>query len=140
MTELLIGEVARLLEMTVEGLRFYERQGLVEPRRRTAAGYRLYGRDEIATLRFLRSAQEMGFSLREVRELLDIRRGEGDSCPDMRARLVAKLGTVRRRQELLESFERDLEESIRRCDTQIASGRTDCCPVLDDLGANLPAE
>ena len=134
-----IGQVARLVNMTVEGLRFYERKGLVSPASRTASGYRVYTDEQVASLRFVRAAQEMGFSLAEIRELLRLRAGGDRNCHAMREHLRGKLETVRRRMALLRQFEGDLADAIRRCDARIDSGREGCCPVLEELGSGLPA-
>lgn len=135
-----IGEAARLVGMSVEGLRFYERRGLVRPARRATSGYRLYSQAQVDTLRFIRAAQEMGFSLREIQGLLTLRQGAESSCRSMRSQLHDKLATVQRRIELLREFERDLVASIALCDGQIAADETGCCPVLEDLGAGLVLE
>lgn len=132
-----IGEAARSVGMSVEGLRFYERRGLVRPARRTPSGYRLYGQREIDSLRFIRAAQEMGFSLREIEGLLTLRQGVDESCRSMRSQLQDKLGTVQRRIGLLRQFEHDLVASIELCDAQIDTGDATCCPVLEDLGSGL---
>lgn len=132
-----IGEAARSVGMSVEGLRFYERRGLVRPARRTPSGYRLYGEREVDSLRFIRSAQEMGFSLREIQTLLTLRDGVDESCRSMRGQLQDKLATVRRRIELLRHFEGDLVASIELCDAQMATGDGGCCPVLENLGSSL---
>ncbi len=132
-----IGEAARSVGMSVEGLRFYERRGLVRAARRTPSGYRLYGQREVDSLRFIRAAQEMGFSLREIQVLLTLREGTDESCRSMRGQLRDKLATVRRRIELLRQFENDLAASIELCDTQIKSGDPGCCRVLEDLGSGL---
>ena len=131
-----IGEVARRVGMTVEGLRFYERAGLVKPRRRTRGGYRLYSDEQIDTLRFVRAAQEMGFSLAEIRELLQLRRGTG-SCAAVRDRLLDKLGHVRQRIRLLRAFERQLDAAVARCERQLGSHDEARCPVLEELGRSL---
>jgi len=123
--------------MSVEGLRFYERRGLVQPSRRTASGYRVYGQREVDSLRFIRAAQEMGFSLREIQGLLTLREGVEASCRSMRDQLREKLETVQRRIELLRQFEHDLAASIELCDAEIETGDSGCCPVLEDLGSGL---
>lgn len=132
-----IGEAARCVGMSVEGLRFYERRGLVRPARRTASGYRLYGKAQVDALRFIRAAQEMGFSLREIQGLLTLREGTDDSCSSMRGQLQDKLETVQRRIELLREFEHDLVASIELCDARIDTGDPGSCPVLQDLGSGL---
>ncbi len=130
-----IGEVAKRVGMTVEGLRFYERRGLIKPAARSTARYRLYGEREVQALLFVKAAQEMGFALREIEELLAIRQGKGDSCETMRDRLAGKLDGVRHKIKLLRRLEKDLVSGVKRCDEQIRKGRGHECPVLDQLGS-----
>ena len=130
-----IGEVAKRVGMTVEGLRFYERKGLVNPMARSPSRYRLYGDREIQTLRFIKAAQEMGFALREIEDLLEIRQGKGSNCAAMRDRLAEKLDGVRRKIKLLRVLEKDLAAGVARCDEQLRHGRNEC-PVLDEFGAS----
>ena len=132
-----IGEIADRVGMTVEGLRFYDRRGLVRPTRRTQAGYRLYGEAELGSLRFIKAAQEMGFALREIEELMSLRDRPAESCVAVRDRLRSKLDSVRQRIRLLRAFEDDLESAVARCEAQVASGERRHCPVLEDLGADL---
>lgn len=134
--EYTIGELAERVGMTVEGLRFYERKGLLLPARRTAAGYRVYEQPQIETLEFVKAAQHMGFSLAEIQQLLELRAATGP-CVDVRERLSEKLTEVRKRRRLLSEFERQLEVAIRRCDEKLASGDADGCPVLDELGHGI---
>jgi len=136
-----IGEVAEMVGMTVEGLRYYERRGLVEPSRRASSGYRLYGQAQLDRLHFIKAAQEMGFSLDEIQDLLEIREGSGEACIEVRDRLQAKLETVHRRIELLQAMKVDLADALQRCQTQVdAGGSADECPVLDRLGSSAVAE
>lgn len=132
-----IGQAARHVGMSVEGLRFYERKGLVRPASRSPSGYRLYSERQMESLRFVRAAQEMGFSLREIRDLLGLREGVAESCQTMRANLQGKLDSVLHRIELLRGFERELVVSIARCDAQMNTGDTTTCPVLADLGSGV---
>lgn len=136
-----IGEVAEMVGMTVEGLRYYDRRGLVRPARRSSSGYRLYGDRQLDRLRFVKASQEMGFSLQEIDDLLEIRDGSNETCAAVHRRLQDKLRQVRRRIELLQAMEGDLSRALERCEEQIASGREDDCPVLDGLGdsAVVPA-
>ena len=130
-----IGEVAKRVGMTVEGLRLYERRGLIEPAARSPSRYRLYGEREVQALLFVKAAQEMGFALREIEELLAMRQGKGDSCETMRDRLVGKLEAVRHKIKLLRRLEKDLAVGVKRCDEQIRKGYGNECPVLDELGS-----
>lgn len=130
-----IGEVAKRVGMTVEGLRFYERRGLIKPASRSASRYRLYGEREVRALLFVKAAQEMGFALGEIHELLDLRQGKGDSCEAMRDRLAGKLDAVRKKIKLLRMLEKDLASGVKRCDEQIREGHGHECPVLEELGS-----
>ncbi|MFQ5742124.1 MAG: MerR family transcriptional regulator, partial [Acidobacteriota bacterium] len=119
-----IGEVASYVGMSVEGLRFYERRGLLRPARRAPSGYRLYGDAELERVRFVKAAQEMGFSLHEIEELLALRDAAGETCLAVRERLVAKLESVGRKIRLLRALEGDLRDSVHRCEEQIRRGKT----------------
>ena len=130
-----IGEVASLVGMTVEGLRFYERRGLVTPAARTPSGYRVYREAQVRLLHFIRAAQEMGFSLREIEGLIALRQGDVESCRAMCESLTAKRQAVRRKIRLLQALERDLVASIETCEAQMRSGDADQCPVLESLEA-----
>ncbi len=130
-----IGEVAKRVGMTVEGLRFYERRGLIKPAARSPSRYRLYGEREVQALLFVKAAQEMGFSLGEIQELLEIRQGKGNSCEVMRDRLADKLDAVGHKIKLLRTLEKDLASGVQRCDEQIRKGHGHECPVLEELGS-----
>jgi MerR family transcriptional regulator, copper efflux regulator len=72
-SEITIGRVARAAGVTVQTIRYYERLRLLRPVTRRPSGYRLYGKDEILRLQFIKNAQALGFTLREVTELLNLR-------------------------------------------------------------------
>jgi len=67
-----IGEVSRQADMSIQTLRFYERKGFVPPPARSAAGYRIYGAADLKRVRFIKQSQQLGFTLKEIKELLDI--------------------------------------------------------------------
>ena len=69
-----IGEVARHADVNVQTLRFYERHGLLPAARRQPSGYRQYSADTVRLVRFIKRAKELGFSLRDVKELIELRR------------------------------------------------------------------
>src|SRR2546427_283626 len=81
---LTIGQVATAADVNIQTIRYYERRGLFAAPKRTAAGYRQYADDAVARLRFIKHAQELGFSLREIQELLGLRVRHGAAC-DVRA-------------------------------------------------------
>jgi DNA-binding transcriptional MerR regulator len=93
----------------VETIRFYERRGLLEPPPRGASGYRRFPPEAVARLRFIHQAQELGFSLREVADLLSLQITAGATCAEVRERARAKLTELRARQRALARIARALE-------------------------------
>src|SRR5216683_2441616 len=91
MKPLSIGQVARLAGVGIEPVRFYERQGLLSEPTRKASGYRQYTQDVVARLRFIRRAKELGFSLKEIAELIALRVDPATTCAEVRERAQAKL-------------------------------------------------
>ncbi len=125
-----IGEVARSVGIGVETIRFYERKGLIDEPQRRASGYRQYEPDAVRRLRFIRRAKELGFSLSEVRGLLELRSGTDTHCEDVREQLEAKVIDIRERIADLRHMERALGEFARTCATADPQGD---CPILDAL-------
>lgn len=93
-----IGELAGAAGVAISTVRFYERQGLVDPDRRTPAGYRLYADETVRRVRFIRRAQELGFTLREVRDVLRLsEHPELIAFDDVAGQVAAKLDELERR-------------------------------------------
>jgi MerR family copper efflux transcriptional regulator len=112
---LTIGRLARLAGVGVPTVRFYERKGLLIQPRRPAVGYRQYPREAIERLRFIQSAKRLGFSLREIRELLALRAKRGEPCLVVRERATAKLRDVDERLRELGEFRAALDRLISTC-------------------------
>jgi Hg(II)-responsive transcriptional regulator len=125
-----IGEVADLAGVPAATVRYYERRGLIAPAPRTAAGYRRYGPDAAHRLRFIRHAQALGFSLKEIQELLALRVQDPAACPHVEESAREKLRLIRKRVRELERMQRTLERLVRSCR---ARRPTDECPVLAAL-------
>ena len=94
MEALTIGKVARLASVGVETVRFYEREGLLDKPPRRRSGYRQYSKDTVSRLRFIRRAKELGFTLKEIRELLTLRIETESTCEDVRIKAEAKINDV----------------------------------------------
>ncbi len=132
-----IGEAARRTALTVDAIRFYEKRSLLPKPPRTAGRFRLYSRDAIARLDFIKQMQSLGFSLREVRQLLDLRERRRDACPEVRRLLTAKLEHVRRKIRELESLQRELALDLRKCNLEMKHRRSHparVCPVFANGG------
>lgn len=92
---LLIGELAKTTGVTVDTLRFYEKNGLIEPKGRSESGYRLYDQNNIEQVKFVLNAKQLGLSLEEIKELLDIRlEATQHSCAEVKAITSAKLTVI----------------------------------------------
>ena len=125
-----IGQRASAGGVGVETLRYYERRGLVTAARRTPAGYRQYGEDAVARLKFIRRAQELGFSLKEIQELLALRVRHGAACGPVEPNTPHKLELGTRKIQDLTRIAATLE---RLADACAARCPTDECPILEAL-------
>ncbi|RMH39176.1 MAG: MerR family transcriptional regulator [Deltaproteobacteria bacterium] len=131
---LTIGKVARRAGVGVETIRFYEREKLLpKPARDPSSGYRRYPESTVARLQFIARAKELGFTLKETRELLELRTGPA-TCGTVRARAEEKLGDVRRKIEDLQRIERAL---LTLADACPGDGALDDCPILGALEGRL---
>ena len=127
---LTIGRVARSAGLAIDTVRYYEREGLLEKPARTASGYRHYRPDVVARLRFIRQAKELGFSLREIKELLSLRVQPDTTCADIRKRASRKIATVDRKIEDLQRIKNALAKLASACK---GKGPTSECPILEAL-------
>lgn len=120
-----IGEVAAQSGVSIETIRFYEREGVLSPPPRNSSGYRAYSPDTVHRLQFVRRAKELGFTLNEVRELLELRTHPTDPCQPVDARVEEKIIAVQEKIADLQRILRALETLRNSCrgDQQIA----DCC-------------
>ncbi len=125
-----IGRVARQTRVSVRAIRFYEREGLLEPPARTEKGYRLYSAEEIRQLQFIKKAQLLGFSLKEIRELLSLRVSRNSTSFEIRSRAEAKIADIEAKIGSLESMKRTLRKLTKVCDRCVPVAE---CPILESL-------
>jgi DNA-binding transcriptional MerR regulator len=130
-----IGELAAACGVSRDTVRFYERERLLPPSRRTASGYRVYGRDEAGRLRFIRRAQSMGLTLEDIRELLRVQRvATPEQCRRVGARLRARIQAVDEKIRQLGAFREELARNLARCErAEAEEGR---CPVVLELAGS----
>jgi len=124
-----IGELARSCGVNVQTVRYYERRGLLSDPRHGLGGYREYDEADAERLRFVKEAQILGFTLREVADLLALRSGRG-SARDVRERAREKLGRVREKLAALRALERNLVRLIAGCS---GSGPSSACSIIHRL-------
>lgn len=127
---LTIGEVAKSAGVGVETIRFYQRKGLIDQPARPDSGFRHYDAQMPRRIRFIRHAQELGFALREIRELLELRVDPRVSCADVKAKAVAKIVEV---EDKLASLSRIREALIAITHSCAGEGPTSECPILEAL-------
>lgn len=128
--ELTIGQLAKAAGVNVQTVRYYERRRLLTPSSRKPSGYRLYSDEAIRRLRFIKNAQALGFTLREIAELLDLRVTSTARCGDVQRKAQAKLNYVKAKVQDLRALAKSLEGLIRACR---AGQPTDQCPILNSL-------
>jgi Hg(II)-responsive transcriptional regulator len=123
-----IGEVASRAGVNIDTLRYYERRGLLEPPARRPSGYRLYGEDSVRIVRFIKRAQELGFTLADVEDLLRLASGGPDSCREVRALASAKIAEMEQRIATLEAMRRSLQSLVKTCNRRRSSRE---CPLIE---------
>src|ERR671918_71963 len=127
---LTIGQVAAAAAVNIQTIRYYERRGLFVPPRRTPAGYRQYAEDAVSRIRFIKHAQVLGFSLKEIQELLGLRVRHGAACDAVERKTRDKIELVQQRIRALRRMKRTLERLAAAC---TARQPTDECPILEAL-------
>jgi MerR family transcriptional regulator, copper efflux regulator len=123
-------EAAKLGGVNVETIRYYERHGLVPKPSRTTAGYRIFTEDAVKRLQFIKHAQELGFSLKEIKELQNLRVKPGGSCADVRNRAQGKIANVDEKIRRLSDIRRAL---VQLADTCSGRGPISTCTILKAL-------
>lgn len=127
MRPLRIGQLANRAGVGVETIRFYERKGLIEQPPRRSEGYRQYPYETVRRVRFIRRAKELGFTLREISELLSLRGSPESTCADVKTQAMEKLEDIEERIVTLEKMRMVLADLVSSCS---GSGPTEECPIL----------
>jgi DNA-binding transcriptional MerR regulator len=125
-----ISTVAKAAGVSTHTLRYYERVGLLPDTDRLASGYREYDEATVDLVRFIKNAQELGFALREVRQLIDLRQRRSRSQLVVRKLAVAKVADLERRIQNLLSMKAELEQLVRTC-SQAAPEKP--CVIIEAL-------
>lgn len=132
MTGLTTSELARQGGINLESVRFYEKQGLLPKPPRTGLGYRVFQPESVRRVRFIKRAQELGFSLREIKELLALR--SDSSCADVRERADAKMNDIEQKIRDLQRMKKSLSRLLGKCPGR---GPSSACPIMDCLEAEF---
>jgi MerR family transcriptional regulator, copper efflux regulator len=132
-----IGIVAKKIGLSVDAIRFYERNALLPRPPRTEGGFRQYGDKDLETLAFIRRVQGLGFKLSEIRGLLNLRGSHLQPCAPVRRRLEEKLADVCRKLADLQKLEHELRIALRSCNKELRK-RPAHCPILRETNNNKP--
>ncbi len=128
-----IGRVSDETGLSVDAIRFYEKQRLLAKPLRSEGGFRLFHQEDIVRIQFIRQAQQLGFSLGEIRELLILQQDGAKACSHVRDLLRVKVAAVRNKIKELGQLEAQLTKSLRKCQRNLEA-RENCeshgCPVL----------
>lgn len=134
---LTIGKVARLCGVSRDTLRFYEREGLLPPSRRSASGYRLYTEADADRVRFIRRAQATGLTLDDIRDLLRVHQlRTPEACRRVASRLRSRVEAMDRKVSELRAFRAELAGALERCE----QGLSESCPVVLDFSGGVLKE
>lgn len=132
---LTIGTLAKEAGVNLETVRFYERRSLLPEPPRNESGYRLYSPESVRRLRFIKRAQELGFSLGEIEELLKFRPSALSTCAQVRRRAEAKIEDIEAKIKTLQSMKKTLQRLTSECS---GYGPASECPILDSLDGEKP--
>lgn len=130
MNTLTIGQVAKNTGITVETVRFYEKQGLLITPSRSDSGYRQYTPDTLKRIRFIQRAKSVGFTLSEINELLTLRKDPKATCTDVKLRALEKIENIDRKLNDLKQIRESLSRLIMNCNSK---GHLVECPILEHL-------
>jgi Cu(I)-responsive transcriptional regulator len=123
-------ELAKRGGVNLESIRYYERVGLLPKPPRSGAGYRQFSLESVRRVRFIKRAQELGFSLKEIKELLALRIAPGSTRADVRRRAEAKIADIEGKVEHLRAMKKAL---VRLTDVCCGNGPASECPILESL-------
>lgn len=130
-----IGKVAKQMGISTDTLRYYEKEGLVSPVSKTEAGYRLYNDTALQRIRFIKHAQQCGFTLSNIHELLKLKNEDSACCNDVRSVAIEKKLFLEHKIKSLRVMSQALSELIKICDDETRP--LEECPILAALESSL---
>ncbi len=132
MENLTIGQLARRAQVNIETVRYYERRGLMPEPPRRESGYRQYSQTDITRIQFIKRARELGFSLKEILELLSLRVDPHTTCGDVKGRAEVKIAGIEQKIKDLRRMRMALATLVAACKGE---GPSSACPILETLNS-----
>ncbi len=130
MDHLTIGQLAKRARVNVQTVRYYERRGLIPEPPRRMSGYRQYSQDAVTRIQFIMHAKDLGFSLKEILELLSLRVDPNTTCGDVKRQTNTKIAEIEEKIHALRRMKKALTKLEAACKGQ---GPTSECPILEAL-------
>lgn len=134
MNALTIGELGEQAQVNIETLRYYERRGLLPAPPRSEANYRLYPPESVRIVRFIKRAQELGFTLKEIEELLSLKSTPAAQCADIQKFTEEKIKDINAKIRTLQAMREALARLLSECPGQAP---VEQCPILEAIDEEL---
>lgn len=131
MHDYFVGQLAKRVGINTEAIRYYERIHLLPRPVRKESGYRIYGETDLKRLLFIKRAKELGFTLKEVKELLELKVDSDAHCGDVKQLAERKLAAIEQKLKDLKRIKMVLEKLIHQCVHEEIS--SDACPILESI-------
>ena len=128
---LTIGKIAKLTQVSVDAILHYEKEGLLKANQRSESGYRLYDEAAVARIHFIKHAKSSGFSLQEIKELLNTKKNGGACCNDIRNLAIHKKLNIENKIKSLQEMSASLDYFMKICDD--GTRPIESCPILAAL-------
>lgn len=125
--------VGKRAGVKIDTLRFYEEKGLLPKPNRTESNYRVYGEDTISRVQFIKRAQELGFSLKEIKELLSLKASPRSKCGTVRKKAETKIDEIESKVADLKRMQKSLRKLARECRSK---GSVTDCPILESIDSS----
>ena len=130
MEKITISKLAKKAEVNIQTVQYYERRGLIPDPQRTESGYRQYSHETVSRIRFIKRAQELGFSLKEISELLSLRVDKNTTCGDFKNIAEVKISEIADKIHSLNEIKKALTKLVALCSGE---GPTGECPIIETL-------
>ncbi len=130
MKNLTRGQLAKKAEVNPETVRYYEKMGLLPKAQRTESGYRLFSEEDVKRIKFIKRAKELGFTLKEIKELLELRFETQGECQEVRKLAEEKLIDVEKKIQDLEKIKEILQDLVNQCPNE---GSILQCPIITSI-------
>jgi DNA-binding transcriptional MerR regulator len=126
-------DLAHRIGVQPEAIRYYERRGLLPVPDRAASGYRIYTPEHLERVDFIKQCQTVGFSLEQIRQLMELKFRVSSPCQHVRDLLLDKIKEIETQISRLQMFRQELRTYAQECEKTLKRHRDDCCPILERL-------